>query len=420
MAFVVADSASGQTKKVGKYNVVTVPANDFLQSITVEASSIGSWTATVELFDANGDYLEELILSTRGTRRFLFRWGWDMGKGLDANPQYVGGINSYLPKFTPDGVGITLEMTFDKALDAALDKRTRSYPEGTKPSKIAMDIATERGWLSRESMIETNDKPITFPLSWSGFSDLYILDDLVGKRINAVTLAGKSYRWYFDTSGALHFHSDAFTIPTVTKTYRYARDASGEVLSFEPEDENIKAALLGGSDANWKGSNSNAGVRQEDKTTGDKAPKGAKLTVQDDATHRPDLGTGIKSSIIVPSRDPETFAAAVQAQYDRMRNILVSAKLSVVGTHEVRVGDYVDILYTTKSGRSHYLAGKYRVNKLRHNVSTSGWTTEFDLQRPGHSYVDNAVKTKATDVKNIKNTEANNPAAVQTEHRVRQ
>ena len=427
LGFVVAASSASDARRVGTHDVVTIPAHEFLQSIVVEASSEGSWTATVELFDAQGEYLENLILSTRGTRRFLFRWGWDNGNGLDGNPQFLGGINTYVPKFTPEGVGISLQMTFDKALDAVLDRRIRSYPEGTKPSKIATDIARERGWLGSDfataPTIETDDKPITFPLSWSGQSDLFILNELVGPRINTVTSKGKAYSWYFDTSGALHFHSAAFVNQKPAKSYRYARDASGDVISFEPEEANISAAMLGGGEAIWKGSNSNAGTRQEDKTTGDKAPKGATIVSQDDATHRPDLGVGTKASILVPSRDKASFEAAVQAQFDRMRNTLVKANMTVVGTHEVRVGEYVEVVCTTKSGLSHYLAGKYRVNKLKQNLNSGGWTTDFELQRPGHQYADNAIKTNADSTEHIE-VETASPtssasAAINTEHRIR-
>jgi len=397
MGFIVSEYSEGHTREIGPYSFMPIPPTEYLQSISVELTAEGAWTATVEMFDASGDFLEDLILATKGTRKFLFSWDWDDNQSSASDlkpPIMVGGINAYKPRFTPEGIGITLEMTSVQALDSVLDKKSsRSFPKGTKLSLFAKSIADERGWDTQQgTTIDTSDEPSKVEGSWSTSSDVSILKALLNPPYNLRNKDGRVYRCYFDAAGVFHFHPSDFLEPRIVRTYTYARDANGTVLSFEPESSSIEAALLGSSEAVYMGTDSVSGTAQTQETNTSKGPKGTTLPVYDDAEYADDLGAGVKAKIIIPSRDRQEFEDAVAVAYERMRDATVSADMSVVGTHEFKVCDYVEVIYTTKKGQTHYLSGVYRVNKIRHTLNNSGWETDFGLNRSGNRYGENLVR----------------------------
>lgn len=305
---------------------------------------------------------------------------------------------------------LTLELTFSGALQAALNKKTRSAAGNFKPSEFVRSLAEENGWRTSDShgnsTIEGGDKRIPEELSWSGMSDVAILKDLAEKTVNA---DGHPYRGFIDERGAVHFRSAVSTEPEARKAYTFARDAMGEVEQFTPDEQSVVAALLGGGKADYVSIDSKNGKIIDRQTTVENAPSGGQRVVVNDATHASDLGAGSAARNVVISRDAEAGDAEYKARHNWLYNQQMKATLDVHGTHAVSVFDYVRVDYFRRNGERHFLSGLYQVMSITHDVSTGGWNTTFDLFRPGTQYTQDSIRIDADRKKDV-----DTPAAAET------
>ena len=124
---------------------VRIQAPDFIQQIEIESTSEATWSGTIVLYDKGGSRLEDVVIGAGSLPTVRFRFNWQEF-GLERAPLFTG--QAIKPTFVwmPDGVLITLEITSIPVIQAALDKRTRSYQEGLLISDIVREIADERGW----------------------------------------------------------------------------------------------------------------------------------------------------------------------------------------------------------------------------------------------------------------------------------
>lgn len=132
--------------------LVEIPSHDYFQSLQIENAVDEVWTGTLTLFDPDDDFLENLILYTglQGTGGgVLLRWNWDTptSGGLVAAPLFEAEIIDYHPEFTAEGVAMALDLVGAAGLVPVIDRRTRSFPAGTKISDIFREIAEDRGWV---------------------------------------------------------------------------------------------------------------------------------------------------------------------------------------------------------------------------------------------------------------------------------
>lgn len=364
---------------------LVVPFHQFLQTITVEHVPGGSWTAEIVLFDKDGDNLERVIIAAGQERNINFQWGWD-DPNQDEQRRYEGAILHYLPEFLPHGIALTLQVVSRSVCEAILDRKVRSFQEGMTASEIVEFIANDNGWTTSDEQgrptIEATDPPLEQPFSSSGESDVkFIRDQMVKQAVSAGTGEG-GYLFYFDETNAIHFRTPSFLGP-VTHTYRYARDASGEVKRFSPQDNSVFGAMMGGGNSLFSAAASNPGGTAETQTTlsGGVDNEGAPSPI--DAAAKLDLGEGVHSYVHLHARDPEETKRLAKVRYDEFRRVAFQANLTVHGTHRVRMSDLVRVEYLKADGTAHYLSGNFQVFKLKHSAGIGqDWETEFEMLRP--------------------------------------
>lgn len=368
-----------------------IPSHEFLRSINVDLTSRSAWTGQIVLFDQDGDFIENLVLLAGRSRRILFRWGWDDGRSLEDYPMYEGAITSYTPDFTPEGVTLTLDIVSSTVIEQVLSKRTRSFKEGKLCSDIVREIADDKRnkWIHTiggADTIETTDTKLAKPISSKDESDLKFLRDKVVKE--AVNKDQKAIHFFFDRDNVLHFHSEFFIIKQdqnkkFAATYRFARDAMGEVLSFRPTDTSIFKSLLGGANADFDAIDSLAGNRLLIKSTQTGGLPNSRNEVGRDAAFQTPLFGETQSKINLIARDPRELERIAAHRHSVLRETTYTANLQVLGTHAVRLMSHIIVDYIKRDGRSHYLSGEFRVHTVSHTVDSSGWVTDMTLARSG-------------------------------------
>lgn len=360
-----------------------IPAQEFVQEFEIESSTKSAYSGSITLFD-EGDTLENLFLASGLNRKVKFRWNWS-DLGLAAAPLFVGSILRYTPTFMPQGIQFVLEIVPTSLLDTAVDKRVRSFPAGTLISDIVLQIADERGWSTVDARgnptVEPTGLSIDQPFSTTDESDVrFINEQLRPQAVNAAGVGG--YRFFFDTFGAVHFHTKTFLAPRL-RSYVFGRDSAGEVLSFTPTDTSALAMLAGGGNAVFRGQSSLSGApvaKDAGATTGlEDQPD----LVEESATASPDFGNTTHSSINVMTRDVGELERMAKDARERARDLYFMAELQVMGTHDVELFDYIGVTYFRRNGQPHYMSGRFRTLKIQHSYSSGGWITTFGGARDG-------------------------------------
>jgi hypothetical protein len=360
-----------------------IPAQEFVQEFEVESSTKSAYSGSITLFD-EGDTLENLFLASGLNRKVKFRWNWS-DLGLASAPLFVGSILRYTPTFMPQGIQFVLEIVPTSLLDAAVDKRVRSFPAGTLVSDIVLQIADERGWSTVDARgnptVEPTGLSIDQPFSTTDESDVrFINEQLRPQAVNAAGVGG--YRFFFDTFGAVHFHTKTFLTPRL-RSYVFGRDSAGEVLSFTPTDTSALAMLAGGGNAVFRGQSSLNGApvaKDAGATTGlEDQPD----LVEESATASPDFGNTTHSSINVMTRDVGELERMAKDARERARDFYFMSELQVMGTHDVELFDYIGVTYFRRNGQPHYMSGRFRTLKIQHSYSAGGWITTFGGARDG-------------------------------------
>lgn len=360
-----------------------LPWEQYVQSLAVELVTNGSWTAQLTLFDPTGDALESLILAQAANRNIDVTFGWEDQES--AWRRLSGYTLQYQPTFEPAGTTLVLEIVARSIGAALLNKKIRSFPDGTRASDIVLAIAADNGWrtsdLKGRLTVERTEPPLENPCNTSGESDMkFIADMLVPQAVNAQGIGG--FRAFFDEEGAYHFHTPNF-LPGAIKNYRFGHDISGEVLSFAPQDTAIFGVLNGGGNSRFTSAASLEGGTSEAKSSITSAFGSTGQPQIQDASAKTGLGSGLHSVVnfnVRHTAENERRARHLHALYSAYQ---VQGALSVIGTHDVRIVDYIDFAYIKRDGTQHYLSGSYQVFKINHNVEGGGWTTEFTVLRTG-------------------------------------
>lgn len=371
--------------------LVSIPTSEYLQSINVDLVMNGGWTGTVVLFDYEGYALEELLLSSSlSNREVELRWGWAArdGKSLEGSvPTLFGIVTKPTPQFTPEGVTLTLELAQNETVSAALGKENRILTGDFSASELLQVIARERKWKTKDALgrstIQTNDVRHAYTDAITGWSDTRLFAYLAARTVDP---AGNVFRFFFGPRGEVHFHTDNFLAKEAAKEYIFSRDAMGEVERFEPTEESVYAAVLAGAGAKFVATDSKSKTTVNRSAEQGEALPGGKNTVVNDAAYEPDLGSGLAARVSILGRDPRDLDSEMKSRRDVVRNAAMKAELDVHGTHDVSPLDRVRVDYYMRNGTLHFLSGLYQVMKVSHEVGTNGWTTGFDLFRPGGQY----------------------------------
>lgn len=370
-----------QIELISGSTVIPILTHHYFQSLEITERAVGSFHGVVQLFDPTYDFLEGLVLAAGSDRFIRLRWGWDeLGLSAANVPTVTGFIVKYTPEFMPHGIQLTIELISGNAKTSMLDRLVRSFPEQTRVSDIVQAIADERGWTA---FIEGTDKPWPEPLSSAGESDVAFIKALVSKALSPSGEGG--YVFYFDVQDRLHFHTTSFAAEGSVRSKQYivARDNAGEVLSFAPSDSSFFAAMLGAGKSVFRATTSTEAAAIASEATVETGLNNSGTRIDPSASAWPDFGSGIQSFINFVTRHKDELDANARARYEEMRRITYPAKMETIGTHDLRVLDFVDVQYIKPDGQPHYLSGQFRVLSLKHRVDAQGWRTEFDLARSG-------------------------------------
>lgn len=371
---------------------ISLPWHEFLQEMEVEIVAGGAWTGKLKLFDDQGDRLEKLVIAAGKDRDIDFQWGWS-DQNDNFQREFIGSIMHYVPEFMPHGTLLNLEVVARSAFKQVIDKQIRSFAEGRLVSDIVQEIADERGWTS---IIETTEGAVLQPFNSKGESDFKFIRDVLQPQ--AVNTNGSDFICYFDEADTFHFHSPSYQGEGQTLTqhnYRFARDISGDVISFVPQDNQLFGALYGGGNSLFSSPVSSEGGQAEQQAQQGAGVGGAPAAV--DASAQIDLGDGLHSRLNIVARDTAEVERLTRARAAEFRRYAFKASLRAHGTHRVRVGHYINVDYTKTDGTPHYLSGNFQVFKIKHVVGVGlGWTTEFELLREGVESLSGTVPITAT------------------------
>lgn len=365
----------------GGQTIALTPHNHF-QSLQITERALGSFHGFVTLFDPEFEALEDVFLQAGSDRFMRIRWSWDeLGLNAANVPTITGFIVKYTPVFEPHGVVLTAEILSGNLKDSMIDRRVRSFPEQTLISDMVQTIADERGWTA---FIEPTVQQWPEPINSSGESDPKFIKTILRKK--AKNAAGEGgYVCYFDIEDRFHFHTPGFAAegPIRVKTYVVARDNSGEVVSFEPTDASFFAATLGAGKTLFRSSSSVDGAATLAEGDSETGIRDAGVRLDPTAEAVPDYGDGVMSVHDLHARHDVELETAAQARYDDMRKFVYPARMVVLGTHDVRTLDFVNVQYIKADGQPHYLSGQFRVMEVIHQLDMSGWRTVLDLARSG-------------------------------------
>jgi len=346
----------------------------------VDITSRGSWTASIKLFDNQGDRLEKILIAAGKDRDIDFQWGWD-DPVVSFQRKFLGSVTQYVPEFMPHGVLLNLEVVGRSAFQQVIDRKIRSFEEGMTISDIVRAIAGDRGWTS---VIEDSEGTSEQPFSSKGESDLsFIINTLLPHAVNA---NGSDFKARFDENDVFHFHSPGFqgSTPLNQHTYRFTSDVSGDVISFVPQDSQLFGTLYGGGNSLYSSPNSAMGGQEEQKTDQGTGLSGIGTPAAVDASSQIDMGDGVHSYNNITARDSAEVERLTKARFADMRRYAFNAHLRVHGTHRARAFDYINVDYTKTDGTTHYLSGNFQAFRIKHVVGVGiGWTTEFELYRQG-------------------------------------
>lgn len=380
---VVCKSADGRVSR-------TITMDDYVESVRIELKTSAAWTGTLTLINRDGD-LDPLIYLIGRDGKVFIRFGLVEDRNIPGRiPQYVARVIKYSPEFNGDDETAVLQLLCYNAALPMLEKSSGSWPAGTKPGKIARDIASKYGWPTRRLVggtdVETieDGEPLPHPISYKYKTALEFMTTRLARR--AVGTDRKPFKLFFDPNGTFHYHTEDFlTGPKkdrVVKSFVYLRSQDGEVLSFAPSDNAVFSTILGARGGKFAYANSDGGSVAQTTTPEVISDK----RTQDEAAGGVGGGSGGQDFFVSARDDAEAKdIAAVVA--DRLKDLFVRASMSVIGQHDVQPMDYVNIQYVRRSGKEHYLSGVYRVSQVSHQVDDGGWVSEYSMYRPGYKMV---------------------------------
>lgn len=184
-----------------------IPTDQYLMGIDIEQFSEGGWKGRVELFDQDGEFLENLLIGGGPKATLEFRYGY-ADDPLPLRPLHVGSIILPEPSFTPQGVTYGLNLVCRQNLEAVLDKQSRFYPAGMTATAIFKDIAAKRGWktIDRNGNSSVQESAGTLEsFSTTGESDIAFLRTKILTRCHDSAMVG--FVFFFDIDNVVHWHS---------------------------------------------------------------------------------------------------------------------------------------------------------------------------------------------------------------------
>jgi len=373
----------------------------YVQSIAITMATNTAFSGTLSLFDHYGDLLTNNLLGPALLIPMQLTFGWADDKNPSEIPTYNGTIIRGTGQFTRTGTRGFLEFIANYSSQAILDKTAgpRVFAAGLTASAIVQQIATAFGWTN--AIIETSYDPLQeFNLGDQSIYE-FLTQTLTPYARNS---KNEQFVWYFDAAGIFHFHSPRYQAlqtnptngyyPQLAWKYLATADYTGDCISFTPTDNIIQAGQAGGQDATIVSINSDTGQVQEFKTQAEGGPNlndgssantaGVRFTPHEDVVsntrynNQPNdqayLTSSARNGAESTARLPHYHMNARYSQY---------AEMQAMGTHRVKVLDFISVRAINFQGYDQYTSGVFQTYVVTHSLDRTGWKTNFTLRRLG-------------------------------------
>lgn len=379
----------------GAMEQIPIPARDHLESIEVEEGGGPCWRGSVTLFDQIGGVVESLIIAAGAVQYVSLRWGWiTKDLTMDDYPEYVGQVVRFSMEFASEGMRFTLDLVNAAGIRDLMQAKVRGWPkgklvchstrkdtDGSLPIVQGLAAEEKNQWTVSGGTVEDMDWRMTREFQANGESDARILE-AVAREVTGAN--GKEVLAYIDVNGTCHFRCQSEK-PTgaIIPHYRVLRDHFGDVMRFTPSDQTLLQMLYGGGEALYAAADGLTGDVIQIPTTVTDGPKGSPLVTPTDSAYVRATDPMRQRLIHLAEADPDAFRRRVATMYDVLRSRMITAALEVRGNHALRILGEVSIDVTLPSGLLHYTSGVYFIRRLRHTISSGGWTTSAEVTKYG-------------------------------------
>jgi hypothetical protein len=389
-----------------------IPAYQYLQAINVliplrdAQGRGGAISGTITLYDHYSDLITGNVLAAFVNLPMTISWCWTD----DPNPPPVFSVTvtHIAPSFSRTGTRGLFTFIQGIAAQSTLDKTAgpRAFAAGFTISQIFTQIAQSFQWqylVEPSNVADTNTVPLIVPGQATMFD--FISQTLLPLARNA---NNEPFNFYFDIDGVAHFHSDRYlaletpppqgTNPQLSWKYLYGDDYTGDCISFLPLDNILNAGQTGGTDSTLVGIDSQSGAATEYASQNEGGPNLNDGSPVDTAGvgWSPDESTVPNTRYNNQRYDQSYLISTLRVNSQALANISrlhmrsrysQYAEATVMGTHFVRVNDFVSVRSIDYNGIDSYLSGVFEVQCVEHMIDTTGWHTKFTLRRLGQPEV---------------------------------
>jgi phage protein D len=247
------------------------------------------------------------------------------------------------------------------------EKKTRSWHD-KKRSDVVKEIAAEHGYGGAFTDVEDTGE-VYETINQAGETDARFLRRLAAK---------ENFEFWVDHTG-LHFHQRKLGMPPA-RVFTYHNDPEkGEIIQVNVESDvfrRVGKVKVKGKDPKTKTLFEEIGSNEETERT----TTASVIEVVDPETRESVLQERIAktSTVTIPAQSAAKAKRIADARYRLSERKSIQLSMQVVGDPSILAKTIVEV-----KGISDYLSGKYYVNDVKHNISSSGYTCDMKLLKDG-------------------------------------
>ncbi len=382
------DSSFPQVDMVvlGEGTSLSVPPN-YIKGMTHEIYDQGAVNrVTFSLFDPSWGildlFLQKAKSSLGGHLVIQYRYGWHD----DMSPHYRVAVM----KVNPGNVSLLgAELSISGTDQGIMDAYTKASQQGIQQQKvytgnisyIVASIAQSHGWqidiMVTDPIYDYKGKEGAVERKWvkGRMKDLEFINYLARYARSKKSPGNFVVSLDTDGNGVSTLHFRPREAGELYKSYYVLRENMGEVLSFEPEIDNLNTAMLGASGVEVLGRDPSTREVKRVETDGTKH-KNSKFLGS-----RVVVPPGQVARHIVEGAPEERLKDVVESYYSKLANNIQKATLTVLGDHQVRPGNIIDVNVITPNGQKYFTSGKWLVLLVTSEISGGSFKTTLKLRK---------------------------------------
>lgn len=388
---------------------IAIPTHTYVVDVSIECGCNVMNQAIVHFFDPSWTEIEAILLRAKspGLDDITIEYGWLGGP----HAIYQGVVSEYHPTFAVNGEYI--ELICRKDIKEESQKLTASWPANTAFSTVVQDIADFCKWttygplpqvagqrgIDSGSYIEETIKSDKEWIMSNKLPFAWIVDTACspgGRGCRSAKTNHGGYKAFFDRAGRFHFHTPEFLPGGVTRSYIFAKDIRGQVLSYSPKDQGQYTTAMG------SGKLLSEAVDPAQKTVrkNKKSPNG-------EGGYPPEpialLGSGGKiqenpSDTKRKNQGIKTFDQTLCQQLDRsalvyhhFARLTIEAELEIMGDPGIDLNALISVTLLKPDNTIHYLSGIFTVLCFKDIITPGSFTSSLTLLKAASLEGVNAV-----------------------------